>query len=202
VVRLHGQSVPGHLSPDPVNDWFSRLLGAPAWLLYQSDSDQRLCDADFAIVPGADQVGYADAFPFLLTAQATLDQLNLGLPAPLPMDRFRPNIVVRGTTPDAEYGWREISIGGAGLSIVKPCTRCVVTTIDQRSGRKDGVEPLAALGRDYFLRAQMGNALVQGAVFGENAIASRPGEIRVGDPVRLLSAKTPHIFGRDKVAES
>jgi uncharacterized protein YcbX len=171
-------------------------------LLYQTEEDHRLCDPDFAVVPGEDKVGFADAFPFLISTEATLARVNALLADPVPMNRFRPNIVVGGTGPDAEYDWKRLTIGEAEFSIVKPCTRCVMTTIDQEQGIKTGKEPLATLGRAYFLQASFGEASVKGVVFGENAIATRPGALAVGDEVRVLEEKPRHAFRAEEASVS
>lgn len=189
-VLLFGrETVVGRVAPATVNDWFSRFLGQTVRLIYQKDDDLRLCDADFAVAPGIDRVGYADAYPYLIATEATLDKLNSLLADPVPMNRFRPNIVVGQTDADAEYGWKRLSIGEAELDIVKPCTRCIMTTIDQTRGVKTGKEPLATLGSAYFLSGR-----VQGAIFAENAIPTRLGAIAVGDPVGILERKAPHAF--------
>jgi uncharacterized protein len=200
-VVLHGREVAGHRGPAAADAWFSRFLGQPVSLLYQRDEDLRLCDPDFAVTPGEDRVGFADAYPYLIAAEATLARVNGLLAEPVPMNRFRPNIVVGAAEPDAEYGWKRVSVGEAELTIVKPCTRCVMTTIDQARGVKTGKEPLAALGRAYFLSARFGAASLQGAIFGENAIPSRLGTVRAGDAVAVLERKTPHAFrSPDRVA--
>jgi len=188
-VQLFGRETVGHRAPAPVNEWFSRFLGQKVHLLYQKDEDLRLCDPDFAVAPGIDRVGYADAYPYLIATEATLAKVNTLLAEPVPMNRFRPNLVVSGTDADAEYGWKRLAVGDAELEIVKPCTRCVTTTIDQEKGVKTGKEPLASLGRAYFLSGP-----VQGAIFAENAIPTRLGAISVGDPLIVLERKTPHAF--------
>jgi len=193
-VILHRREVTGHRCPAAADDWFSRFLGQPVRLLYQTDEDLRLCNPDFALTPGEDRVGFADAFPYLIAVEATLARVNSLMAEPVPMNRFRPNIVIGGAEADAEYGWKRLSLGEAELTIVKPCDRCVVTTIDQARGVKTGKEPLAALGRAYFLSASFGAASLQGAIFGENAIPSVLGAVRRGDPVAVLEHKTPHAF--------
>jgi len=198
-VLLFGRAVTGHVAPEAVNRWFSRFLGQPVRLLFQKDADLRLCDADFAVTPGTDRVGYADAYPYLLANETTLARVNGWLDAPVPMSRFRPNIVIGGAPADAEYGWRELAIGDAELSIVKPCSRCVMTTIDQDLGIKTGKEPLATLGRAYFMAGPVGRGTAKGAMFGENAIPTRLGRISVADPVTILAHKSPHAF-RDEGA--
>jgi len=196
-ILLHGQTVVGHLSLPSVNDWFSRFLGETVRLLYQRDDDIRLCDPNFALAPLADRLGFADAYPYLLTSLATLERLGTEIQFSVPMNRFRPNIVIGGSPADAEYGWRSIAIGAAArLALVKPCTRCVVTTIDQDSGARTGPEPLATLQRAYSLSAWFGRAQVRGAVFGENAIASQNGMIHRGDAVAVVEEGPRHTFGR------
>jgi uncharacterized protein YcbX len=197
---LHRREVAGHRSPAAVDDWFSRFVGQPVRLIYQADQDLRLCDPDFALSPGEDRVGFADAYPYLIATEATLARVNGLLAEPAPMNRFRPNIVVGGAESDAEYGWKRVSLGEAELTIVKPCTRCVMTTIDQERGVKTGKEPLATLGRAYFLSASFGAASLQGAIFGENAIPSRLGAVRKGDAVAVLEHKTPHAFRSEGVS--
>lgn len=201
-VVLHRHEVAGRRAPAAIDAWFSRFLGQKVHLLYQSDEDQRLCDPDFAVAPGQDEVGFADAFPYLISTEATLAKVNGLLAEPLPMNRFRPSIVVGGTEADAEYGWKRLAAGEAEFSIVKPCTRCVMTTIDQEKGVKTGKEPLASLGRSYFLSARFGAAAVQGAIFGENAIATRTGALALGDRVHVLEEKPFHAFRGEEASAS
>jgi uncharacterized protein YcbX len=201
-VILHGREVAGRRAPAAIDAWFSRFLGQTVRLLYQAEVDHRPCDPDFAVTPGEDEVGFADAFPYLISTEATLAKVNGLLAEPVPMNRFRPSIVVGGTAADAEYGWKRVEAGGAEFSIVKPCTRCVMTTIDQEKGVKTGKEPLASLGRSYFLSARFGDAKVQGAIFGENAIATRTGALAVGDAVRVLEEKPFHAFRREEASAS
>jgi uncharacterized protein YcbX len=201
-VILFRREVPGHRCPKAVDDWFSRFLGYEAHLLYQTEEDHRPCDPEFANEPGQDKVGFADAFPYLISAEATLERVNSLLAEPVPMNRFRPNIVVGGTGPDAEYDWKRLVVGDAELAIVKPCTRCVMTTIDQEQGIKTGKEPLATLGRAYFLDARLGQSPVRGAIFGENAIATRHGALALGDEVRVLEEKPRHAFRAEEASVS
>ena len=201
-VILFRREVPGHRSPQAVDSWFSRFLGHEARLLYQTEEDHRLCDPDFALAPGEDKVGFADAFPYLISTEATLERVNGLLAEPVPMNRFRPNIVVGGTGPDAEYDWKRLEAGDAAFAIVKPCTRCVMTTIDQELGVKTGKEPLASLGRAYFLSTSFGPSPVKGAIFGENAIATRHGTLALGDAVRVLEEKPRHAFRAEEASVS
>jgi uncharacterized protein len=196
---LFRREVAGHRCSPAADAWFSRFLGQPVRLLHQTDEDLRLCNPDYTPNPGEDQVGFADSLPYLIATEATLARLNGLLAAPVPMNRFRPNIVVGAAVADAEYGWKRLSLGEAELTIVKPCDRCVVTTIDQERGVKTGKEPLAALARAWFLSARFGQASLQAAIFGEKAIPSGLGAVRRGDAVAILEHKTPHAFRRADV---
>lgn len=151
-------------------EWFSDLLGTDCELVWMPPEESRQVDPDFA--RHGDRVGFADGFPFLLISQASLDELNRRLERPVPMDRFRPNIVVDGCAPHAEDGWESMTIGDVVFTVVKPCARCVITTTDQRTGQRTP-EPLRALAT---YRSRKGAVL-----FGQNLVHSGRGEIRVGD---------------------
>lgn len=123
-------------------------------------------------------LAFGDAAALLLTNAASLAALNTALEAPLPMNRFRPNIVVGGALAYAEDGWARLRIGSAVLAPVHPCGRCEVTTIDQEFGVTLGDEPLRTLSR---LRMKDGEA-----VFGVRYTVEQPGRVRLGDEVTLL----------------
>lgn len=156
-------------------EWFSELLGVASRLVRMPAGEVRSVDRRFA-GPG-DQVSFADGYPFLLLTQASLDDLNARLDAPLPMNRFRPNIVVAGCLPYAEDGWRRIEIGAIGFRLVKPCARCVITTTDQATGER-GIEPLRTLAA---YRREGDRVL-----FGWNMVHEGRGAVSVGDTVRIL----------------
>ncbi|MDM7922558.1 MAG: MOSC domain-containing protein, partial [Pyrinomonadaceae bacterium] len=132
--------------------------------------------------PKEDTVSFADGYPFLLIGEGSLEDLNGRLAAPVPMNRFRPNLVVKGSEPYAEDTWSRIRIGETVFHLVKPCGRCVMTTVDQSNGHKDGKEPLRTLAT---YRTVNGSVL-----FGQNLIAETPGgKIRVGDEVEILEVR-------------
>jgi uncharacterized protein YcbX len=154
--------------------WLTECLGRPCRLVYMPDSTRRLSNPRHA---GDDRlVGFADGYAFLVVSEASLADLNARLAQPVPMDRFRANIVVTGTLPYAEDSWSTFAIGGAILRMAKPCGRCQVTTTDQATGEVTGPEPLATL-------AGYRDSKEFGARFGMNAVTVRTGAIRVGDPV-------------------
>ncbi len=194
--------VPGGDELIPVTVWASKLLAAPAdpaadaWLsevagervrlVYLDDPTRRRPDPAYS--RDGDRVSFADGYPLLLTAESSLGKLNeaiaggpLADEGPLPMRRFRPNVVVAGSAPWAEDGWRLLRIGDVVFRNVKGCDRCVMTTIDPDTGAK-GKEPVATLAR---FRRWDGNVW-----FGVNLIPEwRPpagAAIRVGDPVEVL----------------
>ena len=172
--------------PGPAG-WFSELLGASCELVRLPPSSERPVDPRFAAAN--DRVGFADAFPFLLLSEASLAGLNRRLERPLTMDRFRPNIVIDGCGPHAEDGWSRIAIGGVGFRVVKPCARCVITTIDQRTGER-GREPLRTLAT-YRL---VGHKIL----FGQNLVHEGRGTIRVVDECVVVASAPPHSRADDR----
>jgi hypothetical protein len=157
---------------EAADTWFSDFLDVSCSLVYMPDSTRRRVDQDFST--SEDLVSFADGFPFLLVGQSSLDDLNRRLDDPVPMNRFRPNIVVSGTEPFAEDNWDEIRIGSVDFTVAKPCSRCTVTTVDQESGDR-GKEPLRTLA-SY---RRSGDKVL----FGQNLIHQNRGRIRVDDPV-------------------
>ena len=137
-----------------------------------------------------DQVSFADGFPLLITNLASLEKLNTHFPSnsEIEMARFRPNIILTGAQPFEEDIIHEIKIGDATLEFVKPCTRCMITTIDQRNGISLSDEPLRTLGK---VRQGNGGGL-NGVFFGQNAIPRKLGIIKVGDEIEILSKKPLH----------
>ncbi|GIV59161.1 MAG: molybdenum cofactor biosynthesis protein [Rhodothermaceae bacterium] len=174
-VRIWGDRVPAAPAPGDVHAAFSAFLGQPVRLVHLPGDVVRPVDPAYAV--GADRVSFADGFPLLLASEASLAELNRRLPDPLPMDRFRPNLVVAGGRPFEEDTWKKIRAGEVTFHVVKPCARCVVTTIDQQTGLR-GKEPLRTLAT---FRRREGKVL-----FGQNLIPEGPGVVRVGDRVEVL----------------
>lgn len=162
--------------------WFSAFLGQPARLVYLDDPTRRAVDPDFGMA--GDAVSFADGFPLLATSTGSLDQLGSWLAAagdqPVPMNRFRPSVVLAGFEPWAEDRWRRIRIGSVSFRVAKPCGRCLVTTTDQATGER-GTQPLKMLGA----RRRFGQALVFGQNLIPDSVPGSPGLIRVGDPVEI-----------------
>lgn len=164
--------------------WFSERLQRRVHLVYMPDKAKRRTDGRYA----KGLTSLSDGFPYLIVSQASLDDLNLRgaswahdhmTPwAQVPMDRFRPNLVIAGGTAFQEDGWKEIRIGDAAFQLVKPCARCVIITTDQNSGVR-GKEPLRTLAT---FRSK-GNKVL----FGMNAVGDTKGIVAVGQEVFLVS---------------
>jgi uncharacterized protein YcbX len=157
-------------------DWFSAWLGRPVRLVHFADGYQRRVSADYA-VNADDHTGFADGYPILLASEASLADLNSRMDAPLPMNRFRPNLVVDDCAPFAEDTWKRIRIGAVEIAVVKPCARCVVTTIDKETLERSK-EPLKTLAT---FRKQP-----RGVMFAQNAIPLGEGLLETGMPVEVL----------------
>lgn len=150
------------------------VLGQHATLVFMPDDAGRKVKETYARDV---LVSFADAFPFLLATEASLADLNRKLDTPVPMDRFRPNLVVDGERAWAEDEWAAVRVGEVEFGMPKGCDRCVVTTIDQRTAEA-GREPLATLAR---VRHRDGKVW-----FGENLVHHMTGTIRVGDEVTVM----------------
>lgn len=160
------------------NDWFSQKLGRPLRLVHMPDASRRRTDGRYA----QGLTSLSDGFPYLIASQASLDDLNRRLEQPVPMDRFRPNIVIAGGEAFQEDGWKEVRIGGTLFQLVKPCARCVIVTTDQRTGER-GREPLRTLA-GY---RSKGNKVL----FAMNAMGPASGVLRVNDPVEVVAVDRP-----------
>lgn len=164
---------------DPA-DWLSSFLETPCKLVMMEKSFQRKLDPHFALSENS-HTGFADGFPFLLISQESLDDLNARLKTQIPMNRFRPNIVVEGCNAYDEDKWRKVKIGDITFELVKPCVRCVVTTIDQ-STLNISKEPLATL-------ATYRVSPLGGVIFGQNLIHHNTGILNIGDNIQVLGLR-------------
>jgi len=191
------QSVcPGEIYDEPVNQWFSRVLETYCQLVYMPDTTERHVSELFDT--GDDIVSFADGYPLLLLGEASLEDLNARLAdkdvcVPLLMNRFRPNVVVSGSEAYVEDGWKRIRIGEVEFRVVKPCVRCVMTTIDQSLGEFAGKEPLKTLAtyrmaKDVYPSTFDSMGLgPTGVLFAQNLIPeSVGGVIRLGDEIEVI----------------
>ncbi|HLH62991.1 MAG TPA: MOSC domain-containing protein [Ktedonobacteraceae bacterium] len=173
---------------DDIAAWFSAFLDTACRLVRLPEDATRPVDPRYAISQ-RDEVGFADGFPFLLITRASLDDLNARLKQPIPMNRFRPNIVVQNTSPYAEDTWRTIRIRDITFHIVKPCARCEIPTTDQTTAER-GKEPLKTL--STYRHA------VRGVMFGQNLIHEQQGRIRLGDAVEIIEVADSPNFSLKK----
>ncbi len=142
--------------------WASTALAQAARVVRIAAIPHRRANPEYA-GPIPTPVAFPDGFPILVCNRASLDDLNARMPQPVPMERFRPNIVLHGLPPFAEDRIASIQIGAVTLNLVKPCTRCVITSTDQRTGERS-TNPLPFLRKFRFDRTLLG------VTFGENAV--------------------------------
>ena len=178
---------------DKVAQWFHRLLNLDlakaCRLVRQSPEHIRLLDKKYPS-DRDNPVSFADNYPVMLTATASLEELNQRIveihqqqKQAIPMNRFRPNIVIETTEPFIEDNWSLIQIGDIRFTVVKPCSRCIITTIDQKQGEKNQLkEPLNTLGTFRQLSEQ-------GVMFGVNMVPQNEGMIRVGDRLQVIKTR-------------
>ena len=164
------------------NEWFSNVLQTDCRLVVMPEETRRKVNYFYAVHKD-DAVSFADAYPFLLIGEGSLEDLNSRLENPVPMNRFRPNLVVSGTDAFAEDNWKQIKIGECIFHVVKPCGRCVMTTIDQASGEKHSAEPLKTLASYRIPKRSIKKKIL----FGQNLIAENVGAtLKVGDKVEVI----------------
>jgi uncharacterized protein len=157
-----------------LSEWFSQQMGFACKLVSFPEKNPRPVDASYKV--NDENVSLADAYPFLIIGQSSLDDLNTRLQMPVPMNRFRPNFVFTGGDAYEEDTWRNFKIGNNRFIGVKPCGRCVLTTVNQDTAEK-GIEPLFTLST---YRKQ--NNKVN---FGQNLVAVDHSQISEGDTIVL-----------------
>ncbi|MFB4304660.1 MOSC domain-containing protein [Actinomadura sp. GTD37] len=171
-VTVHRKECQGVDQGDEAATWFSELF----------DTDCRLVrfTGRRTTSRGEGEVMYADGYPLLVISAESLDDLNTRLDEPLPVNRFRPSLVIEGLGPYGEDDVRLLRVGGAVIEMVKPCARCLITTTDQETAER-GREPLRTLAA-YRTRDR-------GIQFGYNAVPRLLGTLTVGDEVEVLEAR-------------
>jgi uncharacterized protein YcbX len=162
------------------DEWLAEALGHPCRLVYMSDMVRR--DVEPELNPEGKLVSFADGYPFLLAGEAALADLNTRLAEPVPMNRFRPNLVFGGGEAYEDDAWEQFQIGEVPFRAVRGCGRCVLTTIDQDTAIKSPVgDPLRTLAT--YRKAE------NSTLFGQNVTGPARGHLRVGDAVTVLSRK-------------
>jgi len=174
-VKVWDDQCTAHDCGEEVAQWLTAFMGIACRLVYFPEHENRLVDQNYA--KPEEYTAFSDGFPILLISQASLDDLNGRLESPVPMTRFRPNLVVSGCKAFAEDEWKLIKIGDLLLRLVKPCSRCVIPSINTETGEK-GVEPIKTLSQ-YRRRDNK-------IFFGQNLIANGESRLEVGMSVELL----------------
>lgn len=171
------------------DEWFSRVLQTPCRLVFML-GEERTISSGYRRPEGHDPapvVSFADGFPYLTIGLESLAELNRRLSEPVEMARFRPNMVLEGTTgPHDEDTWAYFRVGELDFFSVKPCARCVMTTIDPQTAQT-GKEPLKTL-TTY---RRLDNKIL----FGQNVMAGGTGVVRVGDPLVIVERMQPDLLG-------
>ncbi|MCD5992784.1 MOSC domain-containing protein [Pseudomonas sp. CDFA 602] len=158
-------------------EWVSRFIGQPTRMVYMPVERARWLPGGYGAID--DRVNFADGFPLLLIGQSSLNDLSARLGRPMEMLRFRPNLVIEGADAFAEDGWKRIRIGDMQFRLLKPCARCILTTIDPATGeRSPDREPFTTL-KSY-------REVEGGVMFGQNMVNDGPGELEVGMEVQVL----------------
>ena len=180
-VKVWSDQCSGIDAGDEAAAWLSRVLGDSFRLLRMNEQVPRLADPHYAGTK-PQPVTFTDGYPVLMTSRESLADLNRRLPAPIPMNRFRPNVVIEGVEAYAEDAMAAFRSGAVVLRGVKHCTRCINTTTDQFDGTRDtGTEPLKTL------RTYRYDKVLRGVAFGQNCVvAEGVGEmLAVGAPLAL-----------------
>ncbi|GHA03958.1 molybdenum cofactor sulfurase [Arenicella chitinivorans] len=159
-------------------NWMSEYLGVMSRVVVLTQDSLRRVDRQYS--SGEETVGFADGYPCLIASQASLDDLNQYLKPPIDMRRFRPNIVISGSAPYAEDQWQKLKIGDMIFDLVKPCSRCIIPSIDPDSGEKQ-----MAVNQVLMAHRRRG----RNTFFGQNAIHQGRGELRIGQTVEVISEK-------------
>jgi len=184
-VKIWSSKCRAKVYENETNEWFGNILQTDCRLVLMPSETHRKVNYFYA-VHKHDHVSFADGYPFLLIGENSLNDLNSKLENPVPMNRFRPNFVVKDSEAFAEDTWKKIKIGNTLFHVVKPCGRCVITTIEQRTGVSDGKEPLKTLATYRIPKKSVKKKIL----FGQNLIAENAGEVlKIGDKVEVIETK-------------
>ena len=169
-IRVWDDSFDAMDTGEEAASWFTEMLSRTCRLVFMSDQTERLVNPKYA--PQRTVLSFADAFPFMLISQASINDLNARLAEPVPMNRFRPNLVLDGCDAYEEDTWTSLRIGTIGFYVAKPCSRCAVPTVNQETGIR-AAEPIYTLGSYRTIGGKI--------CFGQNLTHEAQGILTVGD---------------------
>lgn len=176
--EVWGNHFTAHIAPDDVNQWLSSYIKRPVQLRWVGPEMTRRIRR-FPEIP----LSFADGYPFLLINQASFEALQQRCPAPIKLPQFRPNFVIDGVNAFAEDSWKVIRIGEVIFDVAKPCSRCILTTVNIETGKLHSAgEPLTTL--QQFRSAENGDI-----DFGLNLIARSQGVVRIGDTIEIIETQ-------------
>ena len=178
MVKVWDDWCEGQYISEEADKWFSEKLNFPCRLVYMPESSERKVEAAYAL--NDEITSFSDGYPVLMIGQTSLDDLNSRMEETLPMNRFRPNIVIAGTRPFEEDTMEQFNINGINFYGVKLCARCVITTTNQETGNT-GKEPLRTLAQYRRIDNKV--------LFGQNVLCHGNGIIKVGDEIKVVKIK-------------
>jgi hypothetical protein len=191
VVRWYKGRCEAFAVSDQADAWFQRFLHVWCRLVFMPESTPRFVEPEYAI--NRDLAAFT-SFQYHLLSEGSLEDLNQRLDTPVPLERFRPNLVVAGASAFAEDRWRTVQIRQQVFHVVRPCNRCAITTVDADTGIKTGKEPLATLARYRTFQ--------QKVLFGQYLLSGASGVLRVGDPIQVLEQQEPQLISSQSKAAS
>jgi uncharacterized protein YcbX len=183
VVKIWNDTCLARLVSADADSWFSEMISFPCRLVFMTEETRRTVEQPYA--SGNEITSFSDGYPFLIIGQSSLDELNKRLAEPLPMNRFRPNIVFSGGEAFEEDEMEDFVINDIHFYAVKPCDRCMITTINQENA-VSGKEPLRTLAT--FRKKE--NSIY----FGQNLLHHGEGIIKIGDRMEVIKRKAPISF--------
>jgi uncharacterized protein YcbX len=184
-VKIFSSRCRARIYESETNEWFSHILQTDCRLVLMPEETCRRVNYFYAVHPN-NHVSFADGYPFLLIGENSLKDLNSRLENPVLMNRFRTNFVIKDSAAFAEDGWEKIRIGNTLFHLVKPCGRCVITTIEQRTGVSGGKEPLKTLASYRIPKRSIKKKIL----FGQNLIAENAGSVlKIGDKVEVIETR-------------
>ncbi len=181
--RVWNDNVNVEYASAAINNALSEFMEQPVSLVRMDKQTSRKTSGSWADT----DVSLSDGYPLLITTTGSLRALSQRAGIPLEMTQFRPNIVIDCETPWQEDNWHRLQVGAVEIELVKPCTRCQVTTLNPENGQAERPETMKAL----IDQRRSGDDRIKGVLFGWNAIVRKTGEVVRGDEVDILETRTP-----------